>query len=314
MNNSNSILVITDFSYWMYFTLFGAAAQFQRKYPQEASIWIKDPKDVDQKNLPNLLNCDTYKRLLKQYVMKRLETIEGLTKANYQDEIDSADKIDIVFAVDDKLTNNFRKNLYAGYKAQRVITPKSYNIQAIKDYIVNVIFKELEVEETYNYHLISVEGAEADDVIACICKNLAKDYKRTILYASDHDFIQLKNIDQYDLHGKKVECKIGDIEVTPDEYLLGKILLGDSADNIQKVFPRVGPKKVIKLIKDKSQLKQKLLENQDSTKQFLLNKKLISFKFIPKDLEKHIVEFVSKKLYKNEVLNSHVDFKEFMTL
>ena len=37
--------------------------------------------------------------------------------------------------------------------------------------------------------MISVEGAEGDDVIACICKNLAPDYMLTVLYASDHDFI-----------------------------------------------------------------------------------------------------------------------------
>ena len=117
MDNSNSILVIVDFSYWMYFTLFGAIAQFQRKYPHEASIWIKDPELVDQKNLPNLLNCDAYKKILKQYVMKRLETIDWLTKANYQDEIDTSDRVDILFAMDDYLLNNFRKTIYAGYKA-----------------------------------------------------------------------------------------------------------------------------------------------------------------------------------------------------
>ena len=63
--------------------------------------------------------------MLKRYVMKRLETIDQLTKANYQDEIDSADRIDIVFAVDDTLTKNFRKDLYVEYKATRTITPKS---------------------------------------------------------------------------------------------------------------------------------------------------------------------------------------------
>jgi len=246
--------------------------------------------------------------------MKRLETIDWLTKSNHQAEIDAAKRIDIVFAMDDYLMKNFRKELYPEYKAQRILAPKSYNVFAIKRYITDVIFKELEIEEKYDYHMISVEGAEADDVIACICKNLAKDYMLTILYASDHDFIQLENVKQYNLFGQKIECKVGNEEVTPKEYLLSKILLGDGSDNIGKVFSGVGPKKVLKLIRDKGLLKSKLQESQDSAKQFLLNKKLISFDYIPKDLENHIVEVASKKLYENEVINSNIDLKDFMSL
>ena len=314
MDNSNNILIVVDYSYFEYFTIFGAVAFFQKKYPQEAAYWIKPAEEVDQQNLPNLLNCDNFKKVLKRYVMKRLETIDWLTRANHQAEVDAASRIDIVFAIDDHLKNNFRKTLYPEYKAQRLLTPKSYNIYAIKKYITDVIFKELELEKTYDYHMISVEGAEADDVIACICRNIAKDYMLTILYASDHDFIQLEGIKQYNLFGQKVECKVGDAEVTPKEYLLSKILLGDCADNISKVFSGVGPKKVLKLIKDKDLLKKKLSESQSAAKQFLTNKKLISFDFIPKELEQHIVEVASKKLYENEVINSGIDLKDFMSL
>ena len=314
MDNSNSILVLVDQSYWMYFTCFGAASFFQKKYPQEAAYWIKPVEEVDQKNLPNLLNCENFKKVLKRYVMKRLETIDQLTKANYQDEIDSADRIDIVFAVDDTLTKNFRKDLYVEYKATRTISPKSYNIYAIKKYITDVIFKALELEKNYDYHMLMVEGAEADDVIACVCKNLAKDYKRTILYASDKDFLQLEGIDQYNLFGQKVEPKLGDKLITPKEYLKCKILLGDSSDNIAKVFSGVGPKKALKLVNDPEALKKKLLEDQNARKQFALNKKLISFDEIPEELEKHIVEKASQLLYENEVINKHVDFKDFMSL
>ena len=314
MDNSNSILIICDFSYWQYFTVYGSVSFFQKKYPQEAAYWIKPAEEVDQKNLPNLLNCENFKKVLKRYVMKRLETIDQLTKANYQDEIDSADRIDIVFAVDDTLTKNFRKDLYVEYKATRTISPKSYNIYAIKKYITDVIFKELELEKNYDYHMLMVEGAEADDVIACVCKNLAKDYKRTILYASDKDFLQLEGIDQYNLFGQKVEPKLGDKLITPKEYLKCKILLGDGSDNISKVFSGVGPKKALKLVNDPEALQKKLLEDQNARKQFALNKKLISFDEIPEELEKHIVEKASQLLYENEVINKHVDFKDFMSL
>ena len=314
MDNSNNILICVDTSYFLYFVIFGSTSFFQKKYPQEAAYWIKPAEEVDQKNLPNLLNCDNFKKILKRYVMKRLETIDQLTKANYQDEIDSADRIDIVFAVDDHLTKNFRKDLYLEYKATRTVTPKSYNIYAIKKYITDVIFKELELEKNYDYHMLMVEGAEADDVIACVCKNLAKDYKKTILYASDKDFLQLEDVDQYNLFGQKVEPKLCDKIIAPKEYLKCKILLGDGSDNIAKVFSGVGPKKALKLVNDPEALKKKLLEDQNARKQFALNKKLISFDEIPEELEKHIVEKASQLLYENEVINKHVDFKDFMSL
>ena len=314
MDDNKKLLVCIDGSYWLYFTAFGAVAEFQRSNASLASVWIKPAEECDQSNLPNLVNCEEFKVILKKMAMKRLETIEWIVKSNLQDQVDMASGIDFLFAMDDRVSYSFRKKLYPEYKAQRLLTPKSYNIYAIKKYITDVIFKELEVEKNYDYHMISVEGAEADDVIACICRNIAKDYMLTILYASDHDFIQLEGIKQYNLFGQKVECKVGDVEVTPKEYLLSKILLGDGADNISKVFSGVGPKKVLKLIKDKDLLKKKLSESQSAAKQFLTNKKLISFDFIPKELEQHIVEVASKKLYENEVINSGIGLKDFMSL
>ena len=318
MNNlndkSNRILVAIDGQYFQYYLLFGAVSEFQKKHPQEASIWIKDAELVDQKNLPDLTMCETFRRILKQFVMKRLETIDWQLKGHFQDSIDSADGIDFIYALDDYITNNFRKELYPEYKANRVIAKKSYNTFKIHQYIQNVIFKELEVEERYNYHIVRVEGAEGDDVIATLFKRVSKDYMLNVLFASDRDFVQLENVTQLNLYGKEVECKLADEKVTPSEYLLGKILLGDGSDNIKKVFEGVGDKRALKLIRNKELLKERLSENQDSAKQFLLNKKLISFDEIPKELSDKIFEELNVHLYKNNVLNDEIDFKNFMML
>lgn len=64
------------------------------------------------------------------------------------------------------------------------------------------------------------------------------------------------------MFGKEVVSKIGDIIVSKKDYLLGKILLGDSADNIPKVFPNVGPKRVIHLLNNREYLKRLLKDNQ----------------------------------------------------
>jgi hypothetical protein len=48
--------------------------------------------------------------------MKRCESLEYYAKACFQDEIDSMDKIDIIFANDRPVSHNFRKQLYPEYK------------------------------------------------------------------------------------------------------------------------------------------------------------------------------------------------------
>lgn len=93
-----------------------------------------------------------------------------------------------------------------------------------------------------------------------------------------------------------------------------KIIVGDGADNIQQVFPRVGQKTALKLVRDKEQLKKRLAESEDAVKQFMLNKQLISFDYIPKSLSDKILAEVNTKLYENEKVNEEVDFSDFMML
>ena len=304
----NKMLVCVDASYWMYYTVFGSISEFQKKSPSEAAYWIKPAEEIDQKNLPDLLGCDTYKRILKKFVMKRCETIDWHLRGHFQNEIDTMDKIDIVFVMDDFTCKSFRKELYPQYKAQRKLVPKSYDMYKIRNYVFDVIFKELELEEKYGYKFISVAGAEADDIIAIAMNKCSDDYMIKVLFASDHDFVQLENVKQIDLFGKEVQCKIGNIEVTPQEYLLGKILLGDGADNIGKVFKGVGPKKAINLIRNKDKLKEMLKENAESARQYKLNKQLIAFSEIPEELSNRICEEFSKTVYSDDVLNDNNGF------
>ena len=60
--------------------------------------------------------------------MKRLETIEWIAKENFQDELDMVSGIDIIFALDDRVSYSFRKKLYPEYKAQRALVKRSYQL------------------------------------------------------------------------------------------------------------------------------------------------------------------------------------------
>lgn len=315
MRTKNKFLIVVDGSYFMYYTLFGSTYEFQRKHPDEAAYWIKPVDEVDQNNLPNILNSDLYKKILKKFVMKRLESVDFIVRQNFQNELDLADKVDIVFAQDDRVKYSFRVGLYPEYKAQRAIAKKQFQIQPIKDYIVDVVFKELNVAEKYGYHLIKVEGAEGDDVIATTLLKFKDKYIGQCLIASDHDFLQIDGIREFNLFGKEVKPILGDEEVTADEYLLGKILMGDKSDNIKQVFNKCGPKTALRLVKDRIALQKLLNESQESSARYLLNKKIISFSEIPSELTNRIVEKVNQELYSDDVLNEQtVDLKQFMMM
>ena len=57
--------------------------------------------------------------------------------------------------------------------------------------------------------------------------------------------------------------------------------MGDKSDNISQVLLRCGPKTALSLVKNKDELKKKLVESADAVKKYNLNKKIISFSEIP---------------------------------
>lgn len=301
--DQKKFLIVVDGSYFQYCCLFASVKTFMDRYPDDAKCWIKPIDECDQKNLPNILNCDNYKKCLKKQVMWKLESVEEIAKTNFQREIDECDAIDIVFAMDDKLTHSFRKNLYPEYKAQRSLVKRQYQVYPIKDYIVEVIFKELDVEQENGYHLVKVEGAEGDDVIATTMLKLKENYVGSMLIASDHDFLQIEGLREFDLFGKEAKRDLGGEEVSAKDYLIGKILMGDRSDNIQQVFTRCGPKTALKWTKDKEALKKVLKEDHSLASRYLLNKKMIDFNNIPQDLSDKILKSVNESLYKNVKLN-----------
>lgn len=307
-------LCVVDSSYFQYWCVFSAVNEFIKNYAEEAATWIKPVEECDQENLPDLLNCATFRRVLKNVVMRRLDGIEGILKQNFQDEIDSCDGIDTLFACDDSLGNNFRLALYPQYKANRLLVKRQYKVRPIKDYILNVIYPELGLEENYGYRIIKVEGAEGDDVIATALKKFSDRYAGTALIASDHDFLQIDGIREFDMFGKEAKRTLGNEEVSSADFLLGKILMGDKSDNIQQVFPKCGPKTALKLTKDKNALKRMLNENVSYSKRFALNKKIISFDEMPNDLSERVYRAISEAFWTEDAMNDASDLANFMAL
>lgn len=298
---NNNILVVVDFSAWLYMTIFNAVNSWSKKNKFESNSLIKSPEETDQNNIPNLLVSDTFKKELKNSVMKKLHSIDWILKRNCQDVIDIADEIVIVFAEDDFTSNNFRRKLYPEYKANRGLDNKSWDYNKVRDYVVNSILPELDLYRNNGYIRIGVRGAEADDIIAILMedKNNEKKWIAKILISSDHDFCQIEGIRQYNVFGDEVIPWIDKdkgIKMTPNEVKLIKRLCGDKADNIPQCFPRVGVKTAWKLCKDIPKLKDMLKKNSNAANQYSLNKKLTDFGLIPQELKESIEKAIREKI------------------
>ena len=75
--------------------------------------------------------------------------------------------------------------------------------------------------------------------------------------------------------------------------LFCKIILGDSSDNIPRVFKKCGKKTALKLWNDKNSLNEKL-EKENARERFERNKKLIDFKEIPSELIDEFLFMIKK--------------------
>ena len=188
-NIEKRFLVIVDNSYMQYFTIFGAVSDFQRECPDEAAVWIKPVEECDQESLPDLLGCQSFRRILKKYYMKRLETIDDIVNRNFEQETCGSANVDVLFACDDKLKRSFRLDLYPQYKANRLAVKRPYRLGPIKDYIENVLRKELELENGLGYRFVKTPGAEGDDVIAVALTSFQDRYSGAVLISSDRDFL-----------------------------------------------------------------------------------------------------------------------------
>lgn len=141
----------------------------------------------------------------------------------------------------------FRTEKYPEYKATRSATPDEFRSQIP---LLHEVLKAMQIRE------YSLEGFEADDLIATITKQAVADGFEVLICTGDRDSFQLVKDDVTVLYPKKgvselarmtpqaVEEKYG---LTPEQYPDFAALRGDPSDNLPSV-PGVGEKTAAKWI------------------------------------------------------------------
>ncbi|WP_457564956.1 DNA polymerase I [Caminibacter sp.] len=191
----------------------------------------------------------------------------------------------VVFTLDSKEKETFRKELFKDYKANRPEAPEDLKTQLP---IAIDLIKEM------GFKMLEIPGYESDDLIASLAKKAAKQGINVKIVSHDKDMYQLIEDGKIVIFDpiKKIEIdEKGCIEkfgVHPKYFKDFQALVGDSSDNIPGV-KGVGVKTAAKLINEyktleniyehideiKGALKKKLIEGKENA---FLSRELVTLK------------------------------------
>lgn len=286
--------VFVDTGYLYYYVIYGAFNMWSKMYPDRYKQRCPTEPSID--DLPDLTTDDRYIMCLEKKFQHNLDKIFYIIKNKvFEGYTPPGIKTRIYFCNDSK--PYWRTEiLYPEYKMQRKLSRKYFNTGKAFNYLSNVIVPKLDIENFFGIKTLNVNGAEADDLIMVLCRNIK--HNNNIIIGTDHDLIQvLDKARMFDLIGREITTsKIAyklvkeNIEITPKEYLLTKFIMGDKSDNIQSVFNRCGPKTAFKLVKNTDKLRKKLISGGKSAYDRLeLNRNLIDAKRIPRNIQKQII-------------------------
>ena len=170
----------------------------------------------------------------------------------------------------------FRNQLSEGnYKSNRKSAGDDFHRQ--KAAIINI------VGELFPFESVKHPELECDDTIATLALKHASEGDEIVIISSDSDFIQLLNIERYDIQiYNPVKKKF--VETPEYDYVTWKALRGDATDNIPGI-PGIGDKTATKIVKDPAKM-QALLENEEKRKIFERNVNLIRLVDFSNDMSK----------------------------
>ena len=183
----------------------------------------------------------------------------------------------------------WRRQAFPNYKAGRKANREKseHNWELIFDILARV--KE-EIKQFLPYKVIELETAEADDIIAVLCRRIKE---KILILSGDKDFIQLHNerIRQYNPVLNKFVGK----DENPSLYIKEHILRGDRSDGIPNVLSDdnvfIEGRRQIPLSKKKveSWVNEVVPTfTEDQQKNYERNRQLIDLNCIPKELEDKI--------------------------
>lgn len=279
-----------DTSYITYHILFSAVKKWKSESPNsdilDADMTEEGFEQADITIYPDFV--DTLKSKIYD-TMLNIKTMINDFNGTFGNKL----KGPVLFVMDppeESKLKSWRYLIYKDYKGKRAAARNTHPFHVRKAFnkIIELMIENDKLKKEFNAEFIFADGCEADDIIATYFSDESLNGIKKFLIASDKDYLQLKNVTQMTLEGKEVtiEQPYPDlITITPETYLLAKIITGDVSDNIPQVFNRVGYKTAVKKYVANLQYLTESLENDVVAKnRFKKNTELIDFKKIPKTI------------------------------
>ncbi len=214
---------------------------------------------------------------------------------------------DAVIATFDLKAPTFRHKEYSDYKAGRNKMPPELAEQFP---IIKELFKLMGIK------IFEIEGFEADDLIGTVSKFAEENDTEVAIVTGDKDALQLasdntkviitkKGVSETAVYDRK--AFMDEFEITPNQFIDVKGLMGDKSDNIPGV-PGVGEKTAFKLIKEYGSIEEviknidkipgkKLKENlENNVEQAIFSKRLATImREVPIDLTLEDISLTDKE-------------------
>jgi len=199
---------------------------------------------------------------------------------------------DLVICCDSK--RSWRKDIFPFYKANRKSTRAKDDIDWNGIFeVINSITEDL--KSKFPYAVISVDQAEADDIIGVLAKNYYRNEK-VMIVSSDKDFLQLQkyySVEQYSPTQKKLLQSS-----SPYQYLKEHIMKGDRGDGIPNFLSDddtyVTDKRSKKILKTKLEAWKNLdpteFCNEKMMRGWKRNQQLVDLSHTPQDIKQKIVD------------------------
>lgn len=291
-----SYICLIDTSYIVYYSSFAAwrAYSYRANIPKELMGSDYDP------TMDEAFNRFFEKKFKSVLIEAPMKVYPFIDKSKY------------IFCMDCPRKDIWRTDIYPEYKVNRKAQVASFefNVSKVFEYAYNYLLPK--VCEQFDAIKVQSKSAQGDDVIAVLAQKYVNNGKDIIIVTGDRDMVQLASdkvtVITHDGTIRNPQTQLETIlkkksitsEITANEFLLFKIIVGDSSDDIPNIKEGIGPKRALELVTNKQKLKKLLTEDHIAAQSFARNKKLIAMSEIPVEVRDLILEVTKQQIEAKE--------------
>jgi len=201
----------------------------------------------------------------------------------------------VIFCRDCPRERIWRMNIYPNYKSNRKTICRFMNRKFQVGPVFRNIYQTLipSLETRHGFHVMKVEEAEADDLVAVLTRTFQKmnPMRWVFILTNDHDYLQLTTprVEVWSLQNRLLNrC----MRSGPREELEAKIWSGDTSDTIPSCWENIPWNFIVKLCDDNERettLEAIFVKYPQMRQSYERNRKLIDFNQIPQNLQNKIL-------------------------